>query len=53
MSNFFACDYCKNNAIDFYLETCHCKAQGMEHVPKIVVHDGQGMHESCPFFERK
>ncbi len=40
ISSYYLCDYCDNNAIDVWLETCHCGARGMEHVVKKVMHDG-------------
>lgn len=40
ISNFFLCDYCRNNMMDVWLETCLCRAKNMEHVPKKVMHDG-------------
>lgn len=39
MSNFYLCDMCDNNVIDVFLETCHCRAMGMEHVSKKVMYD--------------
>ena len=43
ISNFFLCDYCDNNAMDVWIDTCHCRAKGMKHVPKKAMLDYHGV----------
>lgn len=42
MSNFYLCDAYANKSIDVWLDTCHCRAYGMEHVPKRAMYDYHG-----------
>lgn len=54
MSSYYLCDYCRNNAIDVWLETCHCRAKGMEHVGKKVMHGGiENPTDVCKDYEPK
>lgn len=53
MSCFYACDYCEHNLMDVWLSTCHCEAQGMQHVGKVVVSDGQDIKDACPLVKQK
>ncbi len=46
----YLCDTCANNVIDVWLETCHCRAYGMEHVEKRV-DDGRDLREVCEHYE--
>jgi hypothetical protein len=42
MSCYYLCDYCDNEAMDVWLETCFCRARDMEHVAKKVMLDHHG-----------
>jgi hypothetical protein len=52
ISSYYLCDYCDNDVMDVWPETCHCRARGMEHVGKKVMHDCiEKPTDVCEYYE--